>query len=126
MDIKEKNMENKTNYSYSLKEVEDAKRIRKEFASEESDYERLKRIVRNAQRNATIPAIMYGIVFALVLGIGMCLTMLTSSFFILGIVIGIFGIAGVATTYPLYKWFLKKENAKIEDDVLSLSSKIIG
>lgn len=118
-------MENRSSYTYSLKEIEEAKRIQKEYSKSESDYEKLKRIVKRAERNAQIPAISLGVIAAIIFGIGMCLCMVNSNY-LWGIIIGVIGIAGCIASYFVYKSFLKREKEKIEDDVRELSEKIIG
>ena len=48
-------------------------------------------------------AIAFGIINTLILGIGMCFTMvLGNQFFYQGIVIGIIGIIGISLALPLY------------------------
>lgn len=73
----------------------------------------LKKLDKKAKLPATIFAYTWGIIFALVLGVGMCLTTKvigdgSQLNFILGIVIGIVGIIGVSVNYSLYKAILKK------------------
>lgn len=64
-------------------------------------------------RKATMQAIALGVVFALVLGIGMCLTMVWQGLMALGIVVGIVGIAGCAAVWPIYRRTCRKEAARV-------------
>ena len=66
---------------------------------------------------------------ALVLGVGMCLSLNvigdgSTTFMILGIVIGIVGIAGVTVNYPIYKRILEKSKKKYVADILALAGEI--
>ena len=116
-------MEN--SYSYSPKDIETARKIRKEFSQEKSDLDELKALQQKAVRNAQIPSLVLGIAFALVFGAGMCLSMLTP-YFIQGIVIGLAGIAGVSVNPFIYRSVLQREKVKVEDRVMELSQRIIN
>jgi uncharacterized membrane protein YeaQ/YmgE (transglycosylase-associated protein family) len=65
-----------------------------------------------------------GIIGALLLGIGMCFTMVWTKFFALGIIVGIVGIAILVFAYPIYKKTVQKNRAKIAHKILELSSKL--
>lgn len=65
---------------------------------------------------ARIFAYTFGIIAALVLGGGMCLTMLTENSapaLVGGIILGIAGIALCAVNYPIYKKIAEKKTAQI-------------
>ena len=64
----------------------------------------LKKLDRKAKRTANIFAYTFGVLMTLVLGVGMCLTMVWSNM-ILGIVIGIVGIVLLLCLIPLAKGF---------------------
>ena len=89
----------------------------------------LKKLDAKAKRPAQIFGYTFGIIAALVLGVGMCLsmkiigdgsTMMTT----LGIVVGIIGIAGVSVNYPIYKSILEKGKKKYAADILYLAKEI--
>lgn len=68
----------------------------------------LKKLDAKAKRPSEIFAYTFGIISALVLGVGMCLSMsVIGSGSILmraiGIAVGVIGIAGVSVNYPIYK-----------------------
>ena len=90
----------------------------------------LKKLDRAARRPAEIFAYTFGIVMSLVLGVGMCLAMgmiggagiLT---FILGIVVGCVGIAGVSVNYFIFKSLLEKGKMKYGSDIIRLANEIV-
>lgn len=89
----------------------------------------LKKLDARAKLPATIFAYSCGIISALVLGIGMCLSMQvigngTQVMFVLGIIIGVVGIVGIAVNYPMYKKLLKKGKAKYAYDIIELAKEI--
>ncbi len=118
-------MEEKNTFSYSPRDVEKAKRIRKEYSSEKSAMDELDEIGRRVHSRAMIPSISLGLISALVLGIGMCLSMLTS-FLIQGIVIGLAGIAGACLVPLFYRKRIETEKSRVADRVMELSGRIIN
>lgn len=120
--------EEKTTYTYSARDVEEAKRIRKEFVSGEKEpIDRLREIQRKVESRARIPAISLGVIAALVFGVGLCFTLVwAETLFVPGIIIGLVGIVGIALVYPLYKSRLDKEKKLVENEVRQLSDAVIG
>ena len=89
----------------------------------------LRKLDARAKRPATITAYTLGIVFALLLGVGMCLTMgvvgsQSTGLFVLGIVVGAVGIAGVSMNYPLYKHLIAKGKQKYAFEIMELAHEI--
>lgn len=88
----------------------------------------LKKLDRKAKLKANIFAYTFGILMALVLGVGMCLSMgvLTSSplMKIVGIVIGIVGLLGVSINYPIYKRMLESGKSKYAFEIVQLAKEI--
>lgn len=64
-------------------------------------------------RKGRIQAISLGVLFALVLGLGMCCTMVWTGLMAVGVVVGIIGIVGCAATYFVYRRTCAKEAARI-------------
>ena len=65
----------------------------------------------------------------MILGTGMCLSMGiigggTSLFMLLGIIIGIIGIAMVSVNYPIYKRVLEKGKQKYAFEIMELAKEI--
>lgn len=70
----------------------------------------------------------YGVLGALILGVGMCLAMKVIGdgsmlMMVLGIIIGLVGIAMVSTNYPIYKAMLRSRKEKYAAQILLLLSK---
>lgn len=63
-------------------------------------------------RKATMRAVSLGIVAALVLGVGMCCTMVWS-LMALGIIVGVVGIVGCVAAWPLYRSTVASETARV-------------
>lgn len=113
-------------YTYSAKEQQEIDKIRKKYLpKEENKLETLKRLDRNAEKPGTILSIIVGVVGSLIMGVGMCCTMVwAETVFVLGIIIGILGMAILATAYPLYKVVTKRERAKIAEKIIQLSEEL--
>lgn len=130
-------MENKEtfNYTYSAKQQEEIKNIRKKYAVPEEDkMEQLRKLDRGVTQKATMAAIIMGTVGALTMGFGMSLIMTdlseTLSFlqkfdFFTGIVIGFVGMILVGFAYPLYNLTLKKEREKVSAEILRLTDELL-
>lgn len=117
------------NYTYSAAQQEEIKSIREKYmrpTPEEDKMERLRRLDASVTRPGTIVSLMVGIISALILGIGMCCTMVwAETFFIPGIFIGVIGIAGVIAAYPVYDYITKKQREKLAPEILRLSEELI-
>lgn len=116
-------------YTYSASRQEEIKRIREKYAPparEEDKMERLRRLDRAATKPGTAAALILGIAGTLVMGLGMCCTMVWSeTLFIPGIVIGIAGIAGICAAYPLYLRITQKRRDKLAPEILRLTEELM-
>ena len=106
-----------------------AESIAKEYApKEKSKIIALRQLDRRAKRPATIFAYTWGIIFSLVLGTGMCLSMQvignSLAHMILGIIIGIIGIVGCGVNYPIYTKMLEKGKKKYAYEIIELARQI--
>ena len=106
-----------------------AESIAKDYAPKEnSKIVALKKLDHKAKLPATIFTYSLGIVSALVFGTGMCLAMQVIGSglvgMVLGIVVGIVGLIGCATNYPLYKKMLEKGKAKYAYEIVELARQI--
>lgn len=124
-------MENKQNtfqYTYSAKQQEEIRRIRKKYLPQEKTedkMEQLRRLDQRAAKKGTILSIILGVLGCLLLGVGMCCTMLwAESWFIPGVILGVIGIAAVAAAYPLYTRITRKEREKIAPQILKLTEEL--
>ena len=91
----------------------------------------LRKLDRRAKRPARVFSYIFGSVMALVLGIGMCLSMKvigdgSSLMMGVGIAVGVVGIAGVSVNYALYRRLLEKGKRKYASDILRLAREISG
>ena len=89
----------------------------------------LKKLDKRAKLPATIFGYTFGIVFALILGVGMCLSLKvigdgSTPLFITGVIVGILGLIGVGVNYPIYKKILEKGKNKYASDILKLAKEI--
>lgn len=64
-------------------------------------------------KKATGQAIAFGIVSALILGVGMCCTMVWQHLMVVGIIIGIVGLAGCVLTWLRYRKVCEAETARL-------------
>lgn len=114
-------------YAYSASRQEEVRRIREKYAPREEDkMERLRRLDRAATRPGTAAALMVGIVSTLVMGLGMCCTMVWGeTLFVPGIVIGVTGIIGICAAYPLYLRITKKRRNELAPEILRLADELM-
>lgn len=116
----------KFSYMYSAKEQEELHQIRKKYAAEENKMDKLRRLDASVSEKATVVSIIVGIVGALILGVGMCCTMVWKEiWFIPGVVIGLVGMAVIALAYPVYQKVLKKEREKIAPEIIRLTDELM-
>ena len=113
-------------HTYSAKQQEEIQNIRKKYlAREEDKMEKLRRLDRSATKKGAIISTVLGVVSCLLLGVGMCCTMVwMDRWFVPGIVIGVIGIIGVAAAYPLYARITKKEREKLAPQILKLTEEL--
>ena len=121
-------MENTTfNYTYSAARNKEVESIRNKYMpKEESKLERLKKLDLRVQMAGTIESLCFGIVGALVFGLGMCFFLdvfagaawLTVLLMVLGAVIMI-------PAYPICKRIAKKTKTKLTPEILRLSEEIM-
>lgn len=127
-------MENKQNetfqFSYSAKEQEEIKNIRRKYqpkeAKEEDKMEQLRRLDASVTRKGTVVSLCVGVVCCLIFGAGMSMVMeFESNLFIPGILIGVIGLLGVAAAYPLYARITKKERERLAPEILRLTDELM-
>ena len=107
-----------------------AEQIANEYSEKTtSKVKQLKKLDSMAKNPARVFALTFGIICSLVLGTGMCLAMSVigggSAFMIaLGVIVGLFGIAGVSVNYFIYKRILEKGKNKYGSDIIRLAKEI--
>ena len=88
--------------------------------------EKLRRLDASAAKPGTIVSLIVGIIGTLLLGVGMCCTMVWSeNLFIPGIIIGVIGIACVIASYPIYNALTKKQREKIAPEIMRLTDELM-
>lgn len=124
-------MENDTfRYSYSSSLQKELQDIKKKYtgqpeSQEEDQLELLRKLDKSSTRKSTIVSIVMGAAGCLIMGIGMCCTMVwAAAMFIPGIIIGVAGIAMMAAAYPVYVRITKRERARIAPQVLDIIEKL--
>ena len=106
-----------------------AESIAKDYAPKESSkLVALKKLDNKAKLPATIFTYTFGVISALVLGTGMCLSMQVIGSgiagMVCGIIIGIVGIIGCGINYPIYKKMLEKGKSKYAYEIVELARQI--
>ena len=121
------NEHNSFSYSYSAKEQEEIKNIRKKYLpQEEDDLERLRRLDFSVNRKAAVGAYIWGIIGTLVMGFGMSLCLVwAGNWFVPGIFIGVVGIGLILLAYPFYQRTLTKQREKIVPEILRLTDELL-
>ena len=122
-------------FTYSAKEQEEIKAIRKKYATPEKSedkMEQLRRLDASVYSKATTVSLVVGIIGALVMGLGMSLAMTdigaalgTVLAMAIGIGLGVVGIVLASLAYPLYNRTLKKEREKIAPEILRLTDELM-
>ena len=122
-------MENNTfSYNYSAVRNKEVESIRNKYIPrEESKLERLKKLDLRVQMAGTIESLCFGIVGALVFGIGMCFFLdvfvgvawLSALFMIIGSLIMI-------PAYPIYRRIARKTKTELTPEILRLSEEIMS
>lgn len=107
-----------------------AEQLANEYAPKDtSKVIALRKLDARAKLPATVFTYSFGIISALVLGTGMCLTMGqigsgTTGSFVLGIVIGIIGMIGMGVNYPVYRRILENGKKKYTFEIMELAKEI--
>ncbi len=107
-----------------------AEQLANEYAPKDtSKVVALRKLDAKAKRPACIFAYTFGILTALLTGVGMCLSMKvigsgTTAMFVLGVLIGLIGLAGMGVNYPMFKRMLAKGKQKYAFEILELAREI--
>lgn len=107
-----------------------AEQIANEYAPKDtSKVVALRKLDAKAKLPASIFAYTFGIITALIAGVGMCLSMKvigdgSTGMFVLGVIVGIIGLAGMGINYPIYKKMLAKGKEKYAFEIIELAKEI--
>ncbi len=132
-------MENKEtfHYTYSAKEQDEIKAIRKKYAAPEETEDKmaqLRRLDAGVTQKAQAVSLVFGVIGALILGFGMSLVMADlgeilglyrEMAMLFGIISGVVGIFLVSLAYPLYNRIVKKEREKIAPEIIRLTDELM-
>lgn len=118
------------NYTYSASEQDEIKRIREKYMPpepHENKMDELRRLDKSTTKTAGIVSLTMGVLSSLLLGIGMCFTMLpgwSDNMFIPGI-IGLVGVCGMIGAYPVYVRMVKKKREKLAPEIMKLTDELM-
>ena len=107
-----------------------AEQLANEYAPKDtSKVVALRKLDAKAKLPATVFTYTLGVIASLILGMGMCLSMKvigsgTTTMFVLGIILGVIGIAGVSVNYPIYRKLLAKGKQKYAFEIMELAKEI--
>ena len=107
-----------------------AEQLANEYAPKDtSKVVALRKLDAKAKLPANIFTYTFGIVAALVTGVGMCLSMKvigsgTTAMFVLGVMIGIIGLLGMGANYPVYRKLLANGKQKYAFEIMELAREI--
>ena len=114
-------------YTYSAPEQEEIKRIREKYLPKDkslSKLEQLRLLDKKAEQPGHIWALSLGISGTLIFGTGMSLCLVMAKF-VLGIVLGVIGMAVLALAYPVYRKVTKLQREKLSHEILRLSEELM-
>lgn len=126
-------------YHYSAKDLAELKRIREKYVAdtkpiEPDTMEQIRRLDSSVTKEATVVALIFGIVGILIMGFGMSLVMSElkemlrshkDMALLIGIMIGFVGMIGVFVAYPLYQHVAEKERKRIAPEILRLTDELM-
>lgn len=106
-------------------------KIKAEYSEKDATkLDEVKKLDRKVKTTPMVFAYVFGSVAALILGVGMCLAMKviggTTTWMIVGIVIGIVGLALMSVTAPIYFKMLASRKKKYGDEILKLSNELLN
>lgn len=116
------------NYTYSAPKQDEIRRIKEKYTpkSVQADkMDQLRRLDKSVSEKATMIAMTVGIIGTLIMGGGMSLILVWADrLFIPGIIIGIVGIAILATAFPLYRRTYNIQRDKVAPLILKLTEEL--
>ncbi len=112
-----------------------AQKIRAQYMEKQSsELDELRALDQKVKRPAIVFSYVFGILGAIVLGIGMSLAMtdlaqtigVTGNPMLLGSIIGDVGLVMALINYPIYAAIVKSRKKKYAPEILALSDKIVS
>lgn len=121
---------NSFEYNYSASEQQEIRRIREKYLPRDertNKFELLKKLDSDAEKPGTIVSLVLGVIGTLLLGTGLSCVMVWGSstlLYVIGICVGIAGIAALIAAYPAYKKITRKQREKIAPQIISLADEL--
>lgn len=119
------------NYTYSAQQQDEIEQIRKKYLpkQEQTDYEakleQLRRLDASADKAGIITGMAVGLLGVTMFAYGMvCVTAWADNFFVLGVIIGMAGLVGIAAAYPLNRMVAAHQREKLAPEVLRLAEEL--
>lgn len=114
-------------YTYSAAEQDEIRKIREKYMPPEADkMEQLRQLDRSVTQKGTVVSLIIGVIGTLMMGIGMCCTMVFEDvWFIPGVIIGLVGIGTLALAYPVYNRITQKERQRLAPEILRLTDELM-
>lgn len=111
-----------------------AQKIRAQYMEKQfSELDELRALDAKVKRPANVFAYVYGSLSAIIMGAGMSLVMTDigsvlglGDTMLIGIIVGLVGMALAFLTYPIYKGILNSRKKKFGAQILELSNKLMG
>lgn len=113
-------------YTYSAPQQSEVQKIREKYLPKEATkLDQLRALDAGVTKRGTAVSLVHGILYALVLGLGMsCCMVWADKLFLPGVLIGCIGLAGVAATYPIYNRIVKQDRERIAPEILRLTEEL--
>lgn len=122
-------MEHTDKFEYTYRAPQNneiAEILEKYLPREETKLERLRRLDKSSTQKGLTCSLTLGIAGSLLLGLGMCCAILWGKDLMFpGVLVGLFGIAGMAFAYPLSVSITKKERERLAPEILKLTSELL-
>ncbi len=121
---------NEYRYTYAAPTAEERKvieNIRRQYIPEseqEQDLKKLRELDAKVENIPTCIALIVGTVGCLIFGLGMA-CVLKFNLFVVGVLIGLFGLAITLAAYPSYKFFVGRYRKKYGGKILALSDELL-
>ena len=124
-------------YTYSAREQDEIKRIRKKYTphtENEDKMARLRRLDASVTNTAKAVALVFGVIGTLILGFGMSLCMtdlgeILGSYkdmaMVIGIIVGVVGGVLASLAYPIYNAIVKAKRKKLAPEIIRLTDELM-
>ena len=108
-------------------------KIRTQYMEQQpSELDELRTLDAEVKRPANVFAYVFGSISAIIMGAGMSLTMTEiganlgiGSPMVVGIIVGVLGMAMAIANYPMYKKILNSRRERYAEKIIALSDKIM-